>query len=107
MLYSVVNTGFPHPLSTSTFPIGIVEKEKFQDFVQTYMRQCEAHMRKIDNNFFSIEVEQVTFLEHLKTLRGEIVYKIKYTTDTIQYYNVQVRQFELNTFDHNNIVYDI
>ena len=89
---------------TFSFPIGIIEKKKFQSFIEEYKQRIEKYLTE---TFKKCSVDNdASFSKHeLHELEGEINLYISF--DDGSSHNVQIKfsEFEPNTFKINTKKY--
>ena len=113
-LYTIeTGIGQVHPLMTITTPLGIIEKEKINKFINDYVDKSSERLKKEWKGFISLSLSKTIFTKDDESegkIQGLIVYKENSEVEGARdKYNFTIffKEFELNTFAVNISTYSV
>lgn len=89
-----------YPGQSYQYPIGLIEKKKFQTFIEEYKKKVEKH---ITDTFKKCSVDNdASFSKHEPhKLEGEINLYVSFEDGSTHEMKIRFSEFEPNVFEHN------
>ena len=99
-------SGATHPLQKINYAVGLIEKDKFQSFIEEYKKTLKEY---ITNNIQKCSVDSKTEFSGYSpgNLEGEIDFIINFEDGNSHILNVEISEFEPNVFKHNKISHNL
>lgn len=81
--------------------VGIIEKNKFHDFINSYREQVSKYWKSRHPQQFESVDQIVAFGETAPALKGEIKFTVKFDDGEQFSFSLFVNEFKINSFEYN------